>query len=293
MKGILVNFSADALWWRLHNQSVRDLASVLLGPSPWHTGAELPIRSILGERGFRFLLALDENPAQLHHFLERYQPFHHRLGVYAEMLFKFWLTHVPHIQLLKDHFVVEDNGRSVGEIDFLVEMNEEVWQVELACKYYGGIHLLGLNPTDKWEHKFRKLQSQLNYYQYPSVQAAVFAHQKQIKQSVSVTRGMIFTCPHSTHVLPKAINQNAWRGVAIYQWQEWIDANCCDFEAVRYVILSRMNFLSPCYVQFSQTLSWEEVSQISEGMVAVVSPRKNGLWHEINRIMKFPQKEMD
>ncbi len=57
-----MNYALDALWWRLTDPNVRDLAAILTAPPLWHSGCELPLRELLGETGFRYLLALDSNP---------------------------------------------------------------------------------------------------------------------------------------------------------------------------------------------------------------------------------------
>ena len=62
-----MNYALDALWWRLTDPDVRALAAVLTAPALWHSGSELPVAALLGERGFRFLLELDsssQTPAQ-------------------------------------------------------------------------------------------------------------------------------------------------------------------------------------------------------------------------------------
>ena len=70
-----MNYALDALWWRLTNPQVRDLASLLTAPALWHSGCELSVRQLLGEQGFRFLLALDERPQPLQQFLATHQPY--------------------------------------------------------------------------------------------------------------------------------------------------------------------------------------------------------------------------
>ncbi len=56
-----MNFALDAIWWRLSNPHIRALASVLVAPALWRTGRELSVRELLGERGFRYLLDLDDD----------------------------------------------------------------------------------------------------------------------------------------------------------------------------------------------------------------------------------------
>ena len=53
-----MNYALDALWWRLADPHVRALAALLTAPAPWHSGCEMPVHTLLGAHGFRFLLAL-------------------------------------------------------------------------------------------------------------------------------------------------------------------------------------------------------------------------------------------
>lgn len=94
-----MNYALDALWWKLTSQPVRDLASLLTAPPLWQSGCELSVRELLGERGFRYLLALDADPAPLTDYLAQRAPFDHRLGIYAEELLAFWFTNAPHTKL--------------------------------------------------------------------------------------------------------------------------------------------------------------------------------------------------
>ena len=51
-------------WWKLTTPTVRDLAALLTAAPLWQSGYELSVRALLGERGFRYLLDLDGNPAR-------------------------------------------------------------------------------------------------------------------------------------------------------------------------------------------------------------------------------------
>lgn len=86
-----MNYALDALWWKLTSQPVRDLASLLTAPPLWQSGCELSVRELLGEHGFRYLLALDADPTRLTDYLAQRAPFGHRLGIYAEELLAFGL----------------------------------------------------------------------------------------------------------------------------------------------------------------------------------------------------------
>ena len=64
---------------------VRDLAELLLGAAPWHTGCEIPRERLLGAHGLALLHQLDRAPAPLLAILAQ-RPASRRLGRYVEAL---------------------------------------------------------------------------------------------------------------------------------------------------------------------------------------------------------------
>lgn len=290
-----MNYALDALWWKLQTRAVRDLAVLLTAPPPWLSDAELPVRTLLGEGGFRYLLALDANPAPLEHFLQAHVPFGRRLGVYAECLLAFWLAHAPHTRLLAHNLPVRTaDGQTVGAADFIAEINGTSYHIELACKYYGGAHaevaaLCGLNPHDTLAGKAAKLAQQLRLPQQPAFQAA-WADAGQgdtaALQSVSVLRGMVFLPQPLPANAPPPLNPWAWQG---YWGADWADllAGVADAAAVRFAAIGRMDLLAPQRLPESRTCDAAAIRQsVAHGMVAVLQPRPDGYWHEVQRLMK-------
>lgn len=89
---------------------------------------------LLGETGFRYLLALDSNPAPLQQHLAAEAPFaaHHRLGFYAENLLAFWLQHAPHAQWYNNLPVKnEQNGQTLGALDFVCALNGKIYHLRI------------------------------------------------------------------------------------------------------------------------------------------------------------------
>jgi len=179
-----MNYAQDALWWRLAHPAVRDLASLLTAPPLWHTGCELPVRQLLGEHGFRLLLAWNDqwqsDPQRQPENLTRNR---YALGKYAEDLLAYWFTHAPHAKLLAANLPVYGNeaggNSTLGEMDYIAELNGTPYHIELACKYHGsatGEHMAGLNPRDTLARKQRKLQRQLALLATPEAQAALRQH---------------------------------------------------------------------------------------------------------------------
>ncbi len=161
-----MNYSLDALWWRLTDPDVRALASVLTAPALWHSGAELGVRELLGDKGFRYLLDLDGNPESLRQYLSAHHPFGNRLGWYAESLLAFWLETAPHTVLLAQNAVVQnEQGQTAGAADFIALVNGQPYHIELTCKYYGSrsgrpSEMIGLNLHDSLPDKAAKLGQQ-------------------------------------------------------------------------------------------------------------------------------------
>ncbi|HEZ4279748.1 TPA: DUF1853 family protein, partial [Neisseria meningitidis] len=157
-----MNYALDALWWKLTSQPVRDLASLLTAPPLWQSGCELSVRELLGEHGFRYLLALDADPTRLTDYLAQRAPFGHRLGIYAEELLAFWFANAPHAELLAHNLTVSgSDGSTQGAADFVARLNGKPCHIELTCKYYGGTgkpeDMRGLDPKDTLLGKAAKL----------------------------------------------------------------------------------------------------------------------------------------
>ncbi len=282
-----MNYALDALWWRLTNPQVRDLASLLTAPALWHSGCELSVRQLLGEQGFRFLLALDERPQPLQQFLATHQPYGQRLGIYAEHLLCFWFSHAPHTRLLAHNLPVmdENNKQTLGALDFVAELDGQIYHIELACKYYGdaaGVpeRMCGLNQADCLTDKAAKLSKQLAW----SAQAAgkeVLAHiGVEHIQSASIVRGIGFST--QTKFTAQPLNQYAWAGEYVCNWDE--AKLLCGTQQNVY-LLPRMSLLAPARVQTSQLTAWQELILLDKALVAVVEKRPDGYWHEIQRIM--------
>ncbi|WP_066565656.1 DUF1853 family protein [Snodgrassella sp. CFCC 13594] len=285
-----MNYALDALWWRLKTPMVRDLASLLTAPAPWLSGCELPVSVLLGDGGFRYLLALDDEPSVMHDWLVSKAPFGQRLGLYAESLLAFWFTHAPHSILLAHNLALRTPTQTVGAADFMVRLNGVLYHLELACKYYGGCgrslgDFVGLNPQDAMENKIEKIQQQLRLSQHPAFQVALMAcgiHDEPIHRA-TVLRGMLFA-PALPSIAP--INRLAWQGGWGCEWAALATQLPENISSLRFASVPRLAQLSPLR-QAAEPLLWDEVEHtISVGMVAVLEQRADEYWHEVMRLMK-------
>ncbi|MCP1660701.1 DUF1853 family protein [Neisseria perflava] len=281
-----MNYSLDAIWWKLTAPAVRDLAALLTAPPLWHSGCELPVRELLGEGGFRYLLALDQDPQPLQDYLTQHAPFGRRLGLYAEHLLAFWFARAPHAELLAHNLPVVSDGLTLGAADFIVRLNDTAYHIELTCKYYGcasgqSDDLCGLNRQDRLRDKAAKLPQQLMLLKFSDGQAALQAHGLPSElRSASIVRGIAFS-PNSAHTFQAPVNPYAWRGSYLENWAEH------DFsDGRRYYLLDRMTYLAPARVTESETQSAAEIRQTDSGLIAVLQQRPDGFWHEVERIMK-------
>lgn len=282
-----MNHALDALWWRLSDQAVRDLAALLTAPAPWSTGVELTQPELLGEYGFRALLALDAQPAPLHAWLATSAG--HRLGHYAERLLAYWLAHAPHSELVAANLPVTDAGRSVGEYDFLARLNGEPLHIELACKYYfqtgdGPDSLLGPDRQEHWQDKQQRLAGQLTLAQTKVGQRALppgFSPQR----SVSVLRGNLFYRDQPWLNAPLSAGQ--WSG----WWRHLNEAWPAQRKDSRWLLLSRRQWLSPGRAVdgvLDQASLRAQLAGDAVQMVAECELRPGGVWHEIARGLVVP-----
>lgn len=288
-----MNYAQDALWWRLTDTAVRDLASLLTAPALWHSGVELPHRALIGDQGFRYLLQLNDAPAPLHAFLAAEPPSGHRLGFYAESLLAFWFQSAPHCALLGRNLVVYDDvvrrTQTLGSIDYLVCLAGVPWHIELTCKYYGNPQtrldgFMGLNRQDKMANKISKMKQQLAWSEHDAFApiAAALSLSVPIRRA-SIVRGVGFTPDGTLLAAPEPINRYGWAGGYVEAWAELPET----LQGLPWVLLRNMQRLSPARVAAAECQPYAELeAAVAEGVVAFLSERIDGHWHEISRVMK-------
>lgn len=283
-----MNYALDALWWRLSTPIVRDLAGILTAPSLWGNQLQITSKQLLGEKGFRFLLQLDREPEPLLAYLN---PIQQRLGKYAEQLLAFWLSHAPHCRLLAhDLPVLDKQGRTLGALDFVADIEGKCCHIELACKFYGcadgqSHNMVGLNRHDRWQDKAHKLVQQMALGQSEEARAAL--QQMGIDAdgmlSYALVRGMVFT----RDVPPdKAFATDAWCGTWVQNW--------ADFELdgqQMFYVLPRLSYLAAARVSSEQIVAFQDIRYVSQGLLALVEQRPDGYWHEVCRVMKVAEDE--
>ncbi|WP_434778759.1 DUF1853 family protein [Neisseria sp. Ec49-e6-T10] len=286
-----MNYALDALWWKLTNQKVRDLASILTAPPLWHSGCELPVATLLGQTGFRYLLSLNEHPETLLNYLKDKEPFGYRLGLYAEHLLAFWFSHAPHCQLIAQNIAIECNKQTIGALDFIAQIGEQTYHIELTCKYYydptaeqtGGF--FGLNRNDSLAQKATKLTQQLDLSAHKNTQTFYQQHHIDANtvKAASIIRGNAFTLSGTIKLNPPYINPHCWAG-KVYDWASFMAQQT---EQKKYVLIPRQDLLAPIRVlpEHITDFNSEQIKPETPIMIAQVSERYDGYFHEENRFI--------
>lgn len=152
-------------YFQFRHKAVRDLVWVIASPF-LISNEEFGFNDDFNRRHYELmqnkLKQWDENPSDLLSYLgELKSPY---LGHYFEKLIFFWIKHDPEIELVLHNLQVVEDGRTLGEVDLIVRINDEVQHWELALKYYlghasspKGKEWIGPNPVDRLDLKLKKM----------------------------------------------------------------------------------------------------------------------------------------
>jgi uncharacterized protein len=159
---------------RFDDVTVRDLAWLLFAPDLLREGDVALARplSSSAERDatLAWLRELDTAPQSLHDHAR--DPKFTRLGIYAESLLRYFLSHGPAARLVASNVPLRRQRRTIGECDFLLEATTgERLHWELAVKFY--LHIgdgdgdaaratrlsdyVGPNLQDRFDLKYARL----------------------------------------------------------------------------------------------------------------------------------------
>ncbi|WP_064088120.1 DUF1853 family protein [Eikenella corrodens] len=109
-----------------------------------------------------------------------------------------------------------------------------------------------------------------NYLQTPNISQAL--------NTATIIRGTGFTPNGILNGSP--LNPLGWGGLLLPQWADYPAQ-----AAQRFHLLPRLAYLAPAHVTFEQTISAAELACQAHGLIAVVEPRPDGMWHETQRLM--------
>jgi len=181
-------------FWR--NPPVRHLAWMATAPSMINGPQRLLFSPPAPPDLREHLLALDRQPAELHRILERRST--RRLGVYFEALYRYALEHLWHRETIFQNLAVQDGGRTLGELDFIVRdrISDRHEHHEIAVKFYLGTpsgQWLGPDQKDRLRDKLtRLLEHQSTLTRHP--RTAEMLHHSSINEldDLIFLRGYLF-----------------------------------------------------------------------------------------------------
>lgn len=194
------------------DSSVRDLAWVASSPPLIHSATDgyRLLDSKAPEWDIKHLNQvldrLNDDPSILHDALDKEKD--KRLGKYFEALLAFWLQASLRFDLLAKNLPVRENGRTIGEFDFIVRDTErhKTLQLEVALKFYLGIGNLenanawhGPELRDRLDKKLnRMLQHQARLAHHPAAMKVLSQQGLEIDEVWVLVKGRLFY-PHSVH----------------------------------------------------------------------------------------------
>jgi len=208
-----------------------------------------------------WLKALDNNPQHLIQHLKQYS--NTRLGKYFEALWQFTLTHHPQIKLKAANLQIQDNHRTLGELDFIIEEGDNCIHLELAVKFYLYVPELnkgetlqgwiGPNCNDYFEKKLKRLSShQLTLPTNPTAQSLLTQKNLTIDSSELILKGVLFkplitkidaTKVDNAIIDSPLLSEHHLEGIWLYQHQ------LADFLPVTefWQPLDKMGWMTPCH----------------------------------------------
>ena len=300
-------------WGHLKDAHVRALAWLLSSPdlldqqSPVWRGAivapVLPSPQLLAP----WLSHLDLYPGPLH------QALHHaptkRLGLYAEILFAFFLAETG--KLFAHGLQVNDEqAHTVGEFDFLVREGEGLVHWELATKFYlffsGAVSgqsgapdlfsYLGPNLADTLGAKMKKIvQQQLRLGMHPA--AKIFLPLPLLRSQALVKGWLFYRDTEAGRSGPAVdgVSEHHCRG------HIWTLCDVQDMQECEGVILQRLAWLAPVQMAVDAVFGKQELlAQIKSHfsistapLLLAITVTRDGMAREVRRGMLIPDDWWD
>lgn len=205
---------------------VKDLAWAILSPSLMKTTdhsqhCSEQFYQLAFEQILPHLTQLDKRPLPLQQHLE--QTTNHRLGPYFERLWLYWLRHNPHYQCLAHNVQIQEEGKTLGEFDMIVQDQNtgEIEHWELAIKFYLGIpplnnemHWFGPHQKDRLDLKYHHLvEKQLKLSKQALAKEYCKNQGWNISRSRLISKGRLLYPPHATPSHPSNIEPHHLTGL--------------------------------------------------------------------------------
>lgn len=182
----------------------------------------------------------------------------HRLGVYFEQLWHFFLRQDPDIELIAHNLPIHDGGRTLGEFDCIYYSVERSCHVhlELAVKYFLGVprggntttpanthEWLGPDQRDRLETKLDQLlQRQIMLGDKPAAKRKLEELGIGEMAREIALKGYLFQPESDSPPPPPGYN----RACTLSYWLPYaqLESHCAALDATAFAILPKMHWLS-------------------------------------------------
>lgn len=204
----------------------------------------------------QWLRDLDSNPAALLEHLSNRPT--HRLGVYFEQLWHFFLQQDPDIELIAHNLPVHDGGRTLGEFDCIYYSRERACDVhlELAVKYFLGVPRGGDTSTAANTHEWLgpdqrdRLETKLDQLLQRQIMLGDAPAARQQLEDIGIgdmdreiaLKGYLFQPLDDAPPPPPGFNPECTMSYWVTFQQ--LAAHCAALESTAFAILPKMYWLS-------------------------------------------------
>lgn len=255
----------------------RDLDWILRCPSLFDASCALDLPDPNDDRNFDTVERFFETKAS------------YRVGYYFESLIRVWLNSLPEISDIEQSVVIQDDSRTLGELDFLFSKDGRLHHLEVALKFYlhcpapnhSGSHFVGPNAADTFERKRDRLLG----HQLPLGKES----RPEIEQSNLLIRGVIFYHPDhpEANELPAGLNPGHQRG-------NWIHRRELDRieSSPQATVLQKPYWLGPPSEAEAMTNLPASIAAIDSARPVMVSvgETKGGIYREQSRWFVVPDE---
>lgn len=292
-----------ALPHQLTTPQVRDLAWAILSP-PMLAATDWPQRHPLSGSDWvanpqaleDFLRRLDRHASELSEWLAKSSI--RRLGLYYERLWQFAIAHAPGVELMAANLPIRVGSHTLGELDILLHDSDGVHHVELAIKFYLGLHnsdgsdpahWLGPGSHDRLDLKLAHLhQHQLPISAREESRQALAALGIESFSAELWLGGYLFYPWQGISHPPQGAHAEHLRGQWLHH-KDW-PAFAAQYPQARWQSLPRHAWLAPArcddawsLAQFADWLS--ELDPMAQAQLLVrLRETPEGYWQEAERV---------
>lgn len=145
---------------------------------------------------------------------------HDKFGYFIEKIVRNIILNDSNIELISNNLQINSTSRTLGEIDFLVKLNDHIFYIENAFKFYlydpkitGDLfsQWIGPNRSDSLQHKLNHITT----HQFPLINTPEAIHEieklgvakEDIEQYV-LFKGLLFV-PYGMDITVAPLNKNA------------------------------------------------------------------------------------